>query len=413
MASVQNHFTNPLHSPRSYALMGRGIQLITQMAMILVIPKVLTPSAYVQFSLLLPLAFLGVSLGFGWIIGATYRHIHNLLQPAGDRLRQTIFSYFGVVTFLLIFTYLIISSVTDTIYALIPLLLAAAALKNGILSILNAAEKHKQYFFANLSFALSLSVFIGMTILPGEHSLENLLVIYSSIDIVLALIGWNMVKIFTVPPLPGFDIGIAKSYFIYGLPIVINNVFVWIISLSDRYLLTIWESTENVANYILSSQLASSMITVPLMFAITIIFPKILRLDKQQGEQAALNYTHKLRKSYIRLMPTMFLCACAIVMPLKHYIYPDYELSPALIVIIILSQLINGLSHFYNKEFELNGKTFVITKGIGLGALVNTGLNIALIPIFGLMGAATATLAAYAVSVFFVYKVGKYRPSQI
>lgn len=393
--------------------MGRGIQLITQMAMVLVIPKILSPSAYVQFNLLLPLAFLGASLGFGWIIGATYRHVHNLLQPDGDRLRQTVFSYFGIATLLLIFTYLIISSVTETIYALIPLLLAAAALKNGILSILNAAEKHKQYFFANLGFGLSLSVFIGISILAEEYSLEKCLLIYSSIDIVLALIGWKMIRIFTVPPFPIFDTGIARNYFIYGLPIVINNVFVWVISLSDRYLLAIWESTGNVANYILSSQLASSMITVPLMFAITIIFPKILRLDKEQGEQAALDYTNKLRTSYIRLMPAMFICACAIVMPLKHYIYPNYELAPALIVIIILSQLINGLSHFYNKEFELNGKTFVITKGIGLGALVNTGLNLVLIPAFGLLGAATATLAAYAISVFFVYKAGKYRPSQI
>ncbi len=393
--------------------MGRGIQIATQAAMVLIIPAILSPSAYVQLNLILPLAFLGASLGFGWIIGASYRHVHNLLQPDGERIRQTIFSYFGITTILLIASHILISSLTNTIYALIPLLLTAAALKSGILSILNAAEKHKQYFFANIGFALSLSFFIGLIFIEtGENNLEQSLLLYSIIDIVLALVGWVMAGIFTLPPIPKFDTGVARSYFAYGLPIVINNMFVWIISLSDRYLLTIFVPTGDVANYILSNQLAASMITIPITFAITIIFPKIIRLDKEQGEETALDYTHRLKRSYIRLIPAMFILACAIVIPLKHYLYPDYGLSPAIIAIIILSQLINGLSHFYNKEFELNGKTIIITKSIGLGALVNIGLNLVLIPVLGILGAAIATMAAYSVSVFLIRKACKHRSSQ-
>jgi len=403
----------PLISPQAYALSGRGIQFITQIAMVLIFPKILAPSDYVQFNLLLPLVFLFVSLLFGWLIGATFRHIHPLLDAAGNKQRQTVFWYFGVTTSLLLALYLVVSTASDSLYVLIPLLIAANALKSGLLSILNAAEKQKPYFFANLCFALSLAVFIGINTLAKQAGLATGLVIYSFIDIILALAGWYMMGVFSFPPLPRFDSLIARQYFLYGLPIVINNLFVWVVSLSDRYLLMLWESTEHVANYILSYQLASSMITIPLMLAITVIFPKIIRIDKEQNQKAALDYTHRFRKSYLRLMPVLLVCGCLVVLPFKHYLYSDFELEPALIVIILLAQLINGLSHFYNKEFELNGKTLVITKSIGLGALVNTVLNLALIPHFGLLGSATATLVAYSSSVFIVFKAGKYRSSKI
>lgn len=399
----------PLISPQAYALSGRGIQFITQIALVLIFPKILAPSDYVQFNLLLPLAFLFVSLLFGWLIGATFRHIHPLLDAAGNKERQTVFWYFGATTCLLLIIYLMISAATDSIYALIPLLVAANALKSGLLSIMNAAEKQKAYFFANLGFALSLVAFIGITMSDTEISLTTSLMIYSFIDIILALAGWYMMGVFSFPPLPRFDSLIARQYFLYGLPIVINNLFVWVISLSDRYLLTLWQTTEHVANYILSYQLASSIVTIPLMLAITVIFPKIIRIDKEQNQKAALDYAHKLKVLYLRLIPVLLVCGCLVILPFKYYFYPNFKLEPALIVIILLAQLINGLSHFYNKEFELNGKTLVITKSIGLGALVNIALNLALIPHFGLLGSAAATLVAYSTSVFIVFKAGKYQ----
>ena len=180
-------------------------------------------------------------------------------------------------------------------------------------------------------------------------------------------------------------------------------------SVSDRYLLALWRPTESVAAYILSYQLAASVIMIPLSFLVSVIFPKILQVEKDEGHIAALSYTYRILGIYLRLMIVIIIGACVLVLAIAHYIYPEYPVKPAVVVIIVLAHVVWGLTHFYNKEFELNGKTLLITKAVIAGALVNVGLNLVLIPTIGSLGAAISTLAAYGVAVLIVYKIRDYQ----
>ncbi len=174
-----------------------------------------------------------------------------------------------------------------------------------------------------------------------------------------------------------------------------------------------WEPTERIASYILGYQLSGSIITIPMTFLMAVVFPRVIAIDRESGEQEALKYTFKLLKMYIYSMLPIFIAGCAIVIPFKYYFYPDYEFNPYIMIVIVLAHVIFGLTHFYNKEFELNGKTLVITKGVGLGAISNVGLNLALIPFYGVMGAAIATLAAYCIAVYFIFKARTYKEQAI
>lgn len=409
-APINMNVISLLRAPSFYTFLGSGIQYSAQLALVLLVPKLLAPEYYVQFNFVLPLAFLGAALVFGWLTSAVYRHVHQVLQPGDSRYRQTVFLYYSLASLLLLGVYFAVSASTASIYRLVPLLLVAAGLKTGVLAVLNSAGRHKQFFLANLGFFLSTALFLSLCLAVAEGRLAYCLSLYAAFDVVVALIVWRLTGIFTVQPWPVFDVEIARRYFRYGLPLVINMIATWTISMSDRYLLALWEPREQVASYILSYQLGGSIITVPLVFAMALIFPRIIRIDRESGEQAALDYTHRLMKIYRRYMAAIFVLACGIVIPFKYFFYPAYEFNPALIMVIVLAHVIFGFTHFFNKEFELNGKTMVITKGIGLGAILNTGMNVALIPLLGVLGAAISTLIAYAATVFFVYKSRTYAP---
>ena len=345
---------------------------------------------------------------FGWLASSIFRHVHDLLQSDDGQFRETVFFYYGFGGLVLIAVYSATSFYTESIYRLVPLVLLAAAYKGGILSVLNASEKYRYFFYSNMGFAAALFIFLFLCWQGSDDDLARFMSVYAGIDIVIAIVFWRLIGVFKLFPLPHFNRGVAIRYLHYGLPLVMSNVAVWVVALSDRYFLALWESPEQVADYILSYQLAGSLITIPMAFVMAVVFPKIIRLDRESGEKYALRYVYRLLRIYMRYMIGIVLLGCVIVIPFKYYFYSEYAFNPVVIVIIILAHVVFGLSHFYNKEFELNGKTLIVTRGIGLGAVLNVVLNLALVPIWGGVGAALATLAAYSVSVIFVRNARSY-----
>jgi len=388
-----------------------------QLVQVLLVPKLLGPGAFLQYSLVLPLAYLGASLGFGWITSASFRYVHELLEGNNTRFRQTVFFYFGLMTLVMFAAYPIAATLNLGIYALIPVLLIASALKAGILSVLNAAERHRQYLYSNIGFAVSLAMFLALCVLEGRTNLADwtvlakFLLFYSLFDTAVALFSWFKTGIFALSLSPQFDSQVARRCLKYGLPILLNSVAVWVISLSDRYFLALWQPADSVASYILSYQLAGGIIAVPMGLAMIVLFPRLLSIDRNDGERAAMELTQKMLRFYLRYSLIITTIAAAIIIALKYFVYIRYQFDPMVIIILALANVVGGLCHFYNKEFELNGRTFSITKSIGAGAVVNAVLNLALIPFLGPMGAAIATLAAYMVTVVVIYQMSSYRPS--
>ncbi|MCW8923429.1 MAG: polysaccharide biosynthesis C-terminal domain-containing protein [Gammaproteobacteria bacterium] len=383
--------------------------MLTQIMLVLVAPKVLIPQDYVEFNLVMPLALLGASIVFGWLSKAIYRYVHDLLKTDENQIRQTVFAYFSLLSLVLLLVVIVTSIVTDSIYRLVPLLLIATGLKIGILGVFNAAENHKAFFVTHCGLAFSLGIFLGICAIGESGQISYSLMVYAILDILISLVAWIRMGIFVFPPIPYLDLSICKQYFIYGAPLVIHAIAVWVISLSDRYLLTFWEPTEQVASYILGYQLSSSIVTVPLTLMMLIFYPKVLRINNEKGESDALALVDRALGYYIRYIVLIAFLGCIMVIPFRAYFYPEYYVGTEIMVIIVVSQVVFGISPFLNKEYELNGKTMVVTKGVGLGAILNVGANLLMIPILGLLGAAIATFLASFASVLYLYRSSEYR----
>ncbi len=90
-----------------------------------------------------------------------------------------------------------------------------------------------------------------------------------------------------------------------------------------------------------------------------------------------------------------------------HFIHPDYWGGAVIIPVVLLAYVFNGAYVNFLVGIYLEKKTSILPLVFGLGALVNIIANFLLIPVFGIMGAAYATLLSYV-----VLAVGIYFPSQ-
>src|SRR5207302_8372739 len=73
----------------------------------------------------------------------------------------------------------------------------------------------------------------------------------------------------------------------------------------------------------------------------------------------------------------------------------SYHSQSSIIPIIALSVMFYGLFNVVSLGASLQRKTWLVSLYFIFSALINIGLNIVLIPVYGTMGAALATLVAY------------------
>jgi O-antigen/teichoic acid export membrane protein len=76
---------------------------------------------------------------------------------------------------------------------------------------------------------------------------------------------------------------------------------------------------------------------------------------------------------------------------------PSYHASAPVIPIVAVSLVFNGIYYVFSIGANITRKTWIAAVFMAIAAVSNVGLNLILIPRFGAMGAAVATLLAYIV----------------
>jgi O-antigen/teichoic acid export membrane protein len=91
----------------------------------------------------------------------------------------------------------------------------------------------------------------------------------------------------------------------------------------------------------------------------------------------------------------------------RYFIHPDYWGGLSIVPIVLMAYVFTGAYVNFVVGIYLEKKTKYLPYATGAGALVNVVVNLVLIPRYGIMGAAIATLLSYV-----VMAIGIYFPSQ-
>lgn len=278
----------------------------------------------------------------------------------------------------------------DTIYRF-PLLLLRAELQAKKYLVLNLIS-----VFVNLGFNIIFIAWMKM----GIESIFYAYIISCVVTLIVSLFITKKYLVFD------FSKEKAKELIIYGNKFVYVGLFILFIDVSDRFFLKYFTDDATVGIYSANYKLASGMglIVAAFKFAWT---PYFLNLSDNPENK---NIISGIFTNYFFAGLLLFLGFAFFIPPVVTYQFnglsllgADYWSGLIIIPFILLSYFFSGLFSNLNVAPFFKDKTsyfFLVTLS---GALLNFILNIILIPLLNIKGAAISTLVSYFFMFIFIY----------
>lgn len=187
-----------------------------------------------------------------------------------------------------------------------------------------------------------------------------------------------------------------KKYLSFSVPTTPGNISYWVVNFSDRYIIGIFLGVSYVGYYSPGYTLAS-LITM-IMFPFSLLLPAILPKYHENGEHNEMQIFLKYSMKYFLLLAIPCVVGLSLlskpllmILTTPEIAIQGYMVTP----IVALSSLFFGAYGIVSNIIVLNKKTKIIGFIWVLVALINVGLTIFLIPFWGIIGAAVATLVAF------------------
>lgn len=385
------------------AVYGLG-GLVSRILAVLLLPlytRYLSPSDYGKVETLIALTTVtGIALRMG-ITSAFFRFYFDSPEPAERRLvlRTSFWFTMGMATLGLVAGLALSGEVSRLLFgsAADRELVAAAFVGlwagmnyEQLTSLFRVEERSTAFVSASLANVLAT---IGATLLLVvvlEQGPIGVIVgnFTGTLLVYAALLGYRREQLGLQ-----FDRRLLREMNRFGLPLVPTALFLWVTNFSDRFFLVKLAGTAEVGLYSVGVRIASAMVL--LLTAFRLAWPAFA-YSIEDDREARRTYAFVL--TYLVLVASWVATALALLSPWLV----DWIAAPAF---ASASRVVGPLA-FAAVAF---GGYIVVAIGVGrarrtqfnwvvtgAAAAVNAALNLLLIPPYGMMGAAVATVAAYA-----------------
>ncbi|HEY4324179.1 MAG TPA: flippase [Mucilaginibacter sp.] len=202
-----------------------------------------------------------------------------------------------------------------------------------------------------------------------------------------------------------FNFNLANKLLLYSWPLIISGIMVSLYMKIDQIMLQNMSGVKEAGAYATVASLSEAWNFIPAVI-VTSLFPAILNAKRDDITRYRKRIQHLYDLMVYLSVPTALVITFAA--PLIYKLYkPEYAYAAPVLSVHIWSGVfvfLGAASSQYLIAENFNKLTFIRT---GFGAIVNIVLNLILIPKMGMMGAAIATLAAYASATFFVIFIPK------
>lgn len=202
-----------------------------------------------------------------------------------------------------------------------------------------------------------------------------------------------------------FDKLLASKLLTYSWPLIISGIMVALYMKIDQLMLQNMVGPKEAGAYATVAQLSEAWNFVPSVI-VSSLFPAILNARRDDQERYKKRIQHLYDLMVYLSVPAALVITFA--SPLIYKLYkPEYAYAAPVLSVHIWSGVfvfLGAASGQYLIAENFNKLTFIRT---GFGAVINIVLNLILIPKMGMMGAAIATLIAYASAAFFILAIPK------
>ena len=195
---------------------------------------------------------------------------------------------------------------------------------------------------------------------------------------------------------------LSKPMIKYSAPLIFNSVSWWINSASDRYILTWIAGVAVNGVYSVAYKIPTILTTFQTIFYNAWSISAISEFNKDDEDGFIGN--NYISYSFLSIV----VCSVIIAFNLQitSFLYSkDFFSAWVCVPLLLVSTVFNGISQLEGSLFAAVKNTKDVTKTTLVGAISNTVLNLLLIPILGVLGAAMATLFGYFIT--WVYRTIK------
>jgi O-antigen/teichoic acid export membrane protein len=387
---------------RHSAIYGIG-GLVSRIIAVILLPlytRYLTPSDYGKIETLLALTtVMGLILRAG-ITSAFFRFYFDVEDDAGRlRVLRTSFWFtmgggtLGLVLLLAfagpVSTLLFGTASAANLVRAAGVALWATVNYEQMTSLFRVEERSVAFVCASLAnvfltIGITLLLVVGLEkgalgVIVGNFS--GTLIVY------LALLGYRREQLGLQ-----FDRQLLREMNHFGLPLVPTALFLWITNFSDRFFLVKLADVSEAGLYSVGVRVASAMVL--LLTAFRMAWPAFAYSIRDERE-ARLTYAYVL--TYLTVITTWGALALTLLAPwiVDLLAAPRFSDSASVVgplafaTVSYAAYIVIAIGVGRARRTQFN---WVVT---GAAAVVNVALNFALIPTYGMMGAAIATVAAY------------------
>jgi len=195
-----------------------------------------------------------------------------------------------------------------------------------------------------------------------------------------------------------FELEEVKALVIFSYPLVWNLLGGSVIGLSDRIFIKHYLGESQVAYFVIGYTLSMGLVLFSESFnkVWTPWFYKRIYVADLPQKETIVKYTY----GFVLILSLCALVSYFLAKFVILYLLPvEYLASLDILAFIASALYLNAVGTLFLPYFIASGKTKVVGRVVILVAILNVILNASLVPLYGIKGAAIATLISFAVKV--------------
>lgn len=279
------------------------------------------------------------------------------------------------------------------------------AVNNSISMYLRARDRVRIIVIGglvNTVLTCFLNIFLLLFLKMGINGYLLANVIGGIISIIIMAVMGNVINQSHL----GIDFDILSVMIPYSLPLVVNSLAWWFNNASDRYILVYFAGSAVNGIYAVSYKIPTVLSTIQNIFYNAWSVSAVKEFDEDDTDGFIGNVY--LMYSCVSFVGCSFILLFHI--PLARLLYAkDFFVAWKYVPPLLVGTVFNGLALFEGCIFTAVKRTRDVSMTTFIGAVINTVFNFILIPFWGALGAAIATMAGY----FFIWIIRTVRVRSI
>lgn len=377
-------------------LIGNFLSKLLQILILPLVTAVLLDEEYGYYDLVITSISLVTPLFTLQLVEAMFRFLYDADELEKRRTLSTVCAFLVVGVLVLSFSIFIAARIFPGLRfpVLIFLSYAFSIVYSYLQKVARVEKKNAQFAVSGLIYTMVLLGTQALTLLVLRMKTDGLLLSNALAYLAASIYLNGSLRVERRLFLKAVDWSRAKKLMLYSLPLIPNSICWWLISDCNRYVISFFLGVSANGIYSIANKFPQLITFATSVFQLAWQESAISVGDHQSRD----SFYTKVFNRYVSLLMgsyLVFLPMIRLVMPIL--VAGDFRMGYVYVPMLLLGAVFSAIAQFYGGIYLVIKNTKAALRTTLLASVVNCILSVALTPVLGLHGPATATAIAFLV----------------